>query len=81
MDLVFSARAGQAVSLSVTSFPPGRFFDFHIQGDGFDLPTEFDRYTSYSFKAPATGDYLVFVRKRPTKAVQRAKFSLRLTIR
>lgn len=80
-DLVFAARAGQKIRLSVTSLPAGRLFDLHIQGDGFDLPTEFDRYTSYSFIAPETGDYLVFVRKRPTRTVQKAKFTLRLTIK
>lgn len=80
MDLVFAAKAGQTVRLSVTSVPKGRLFDFQIKGDGSDVPADLDRYTSFTFKAPATGDYLVFVRKRPTQKVRRAKFFLRLVI-
>ena len=80
MDFVFGANAGQTVKLKVTSQPKGNLFDFRIAGDGFELETDYDSYSEYSFKAPATGDYLVFVRKRPTESVRKAKFFLRLEI-
>lgn len=80
MDFVFGAKAGQTVKLKVTSQPKGNLFDFRIAGDGFELETDNDSYSEYSFKAPATGDYLVFVRKRPTESVRKAKFFLRLEI-
>ncbi|HMS10928.1 MAG TPA: hypothetical protein PKE66_15690 [Pyrinomonadaceae bacterium] len=80
MDFVFGAKAGQTVKLKVTSQPKGNLFDFRIAGDGFELETDYDSYSECSFTAPATGDYLVFVRKRPTESVRRAKFFLRLEI-
>ncbi len=81
MHYVFGAKAGQKITLKVTSAPKGNFFDFDLQGDGFDLETEYDYYTNYSFTAPETGDYLVFVRKRPTEKTTTAKFYLTLTIK
>ncbi|MBK8150789.1 MAG: hypothetical protein IPK58_21955 [Acidobacteria bacterium] len=81
MDLVFSAKKDQSVSLKVSSKPKGNFFDFTLGGDGFDLETEMDSYSEYAFRAPETGDYLVTVRKRPTETAPTAKFYLVLTIR
>lgn len=81
MEYVFGAKAGQKITLKVTSVPRGSFFDFDLQGDGFDLETEYDYYTNYTFTAPETGDYLVYVRKRPTEATIKAKFYLTLTIK
>jgi len=81
MDFVFGANAGQTVKLKVTSQPKGNLFDFRIAGDGFELETDNDSYSEYSFKAQATGDYLVFVRKRPTERVRRAKFFLWVEIK
>ena len=81
MDHVFNARAGQTVTLRVSSKPRGNFFDFSIAGSNFEFETEYDRYSECSFTAPVTGDYLVFVRKRPTDTVKRAKFSLTLSIK
>ncbi|HMS40400.1 MAG TPA: hypothetical protein PKE69_09250 [Pyrinomonadaceae bacterium] len=81
MDYVFGAKAGQKISLKVTSQPKGNFFDFDLQGVDFELETEFDYYSNYSFTAPETGDYLVFVRKRPTEKTKTAKFFLTLTIK
>jgi len=80
MDFVFGAKAGQTVKLKVTSQPKGNLFDFRIAGDGFEVETDYDSYSEYSFTARATGDYLVFVRKRSTESVRRAKFFLRLEI-
>ena len=81
MHYVFGAKAGQKISLKVTSQPKGNFFDFDLQGDNFELSTEYDYYTNYSFTAPETGDYFVFVRKRPTENTTKAKFFLTLTIK
>ena len=81
MEYVFGAKAGQKITLKVTSNPKGKFFDFDLAGDGFELETERDYYDDYTFTAPETGDYLVFVRKRPTENVKTAKFSLSLTIK
>ncbi len=81
MEYVFAAKAGQKVSLKVTSKPSGKFFDFTLAGDGFDFQTEYDSYSDYSFTAPQTGNYFLNVRKRPTGANKTAKFYLTLTIR
>lgn len=80
MEYIFGAKAGQKITLKVTSQPKGGFFDFTIDGYGFDLETEMDSYYDYSFTAPQTGDYLVFVRKRPTEKTKTAKFFLTLKI-
>jgi hypothetical protein len=80
-DYVFAARAGQKISLKVSSKPSGRLFDFTIMGDGFELQTQYDSYYDYDFTAPETGNYLVTVRKRPTESNQTAKFFLTLSIK
>ncbi|MCD9186153.1 MAG: hypothetical protein LUM44_06955 [Pyrinomonadaceae bacterium] len=80
MEYVFGAKKGQTITLKVTSNPKGKLFDFDLAGDDFELETERDYYDDYAFTAPETGDYLVFVRKRPTEKVTRAKFFLTLTI-
>ena len=56
MDYVFSAKAGQTVTLKVVSNPKGNLFDFSLKGDGFELETEYDSYSEYTFTAPETGD-------------------------
>lgn len=81
MEYVFGAKAGQKITLKVTSQPKGNFFDFDLMGDGFELETDYDYYTDYTFIAPQTGDYLVFVRKRPTQKTKTAKFFFTLTIK
>ena len=81
MDYIFGAKAGQKITLKVTSQPKGGFFDFTIDGDGFDVETEYDSYADYSFTAPQTGNYLVTVRKRPTEKTTTAKFFLTLSIK
>ncbi|HVF46474.1 MAG TPA: hypothetical protein VNA17_02800 [Pyrinomonadaceae bacterium] len=81
MEYVFSAKKGQSIMSKVSSSPKGRLFDFDLESDGFDLETEYDTYSDYKFTAPRSGDYLVFVRKRPTERVHRAKFYLKLAIK
>lgn len=82
MEYVFGAKKGQTVVLKITSVPKGNLFDFSVSGaEGIELETEYDSYADYTFTAPATGDYLVFVRKKPTEKTPKAKFSLSLTIK
>lgn len=81
MDYFFTAKAGQQILLKLTSKPSGNLFDFRIAGDGFALQTDYDSYSEYKFTAPETGNYLVFVRKKPTESTQAAKFSLTLSIK
>ncbi len=80
MDFIFSVEAGQTVDLRVTSKPKGNLFDFRLMGNIFEFNTDLDSYSEYSFKAQETGDYLVFVRKRPTRVAAKAKFFLVLKI-
>ena len=82
MEYVFGAKAGQKVKLKVTAIPKGNFFSFSVKGDeGIELETEYDSYSEYSFTAPTTGDYLVFVTKKPTAKMPKAKFLLTLSIK
>ena len=82
MEYIFSAKAGQKITLKVTSVPKGNLFSFSVDGaSGIELETELDSYDDYTFTAPETGDYLVFVTKRPTEKVPKAKFLLTLTIK
>lgn len=81
MEYFFAARAGQKISLGVTSKPAGKLFDFTLAGDGFEFQTDYDSYSEYKFTAPKSGNYLVFVRKRPTESSKTAKFYLTLSIK
>ncbi len=81
IDYEFSARAGQTVTLRVTSKPKGILFDFRVAGSIFELETDYDSYSDLSFTVPETGKYLIFVRKRPTESVKRARFTLALSIK
>ncbi len=82
MEYIFSAKAGQKITLKVTSVPKGNLFSFAVAGaEDIELETEYDSYADYTFTAPQTGDYLVTVTKRPTEKVPKAKFSLTLTIK
>lgn len=81
MDYVFAAAKGQMITMKVTSSPAGNLFDFSIAGDAFEIETDQDRFTEFTFKAPETGDYLVFVRKRPTQRNRAARFYFVLTVR
>ena len=76
MDYVFTAKAGQKITLKVVSAPKGDLFDFTIDGDGFDVETEYDSYSDYTFTAPQTGDYLDYSSEnaRPKKFRKRSFF-------
>jgi hypothetical protein len=81
MYFVFGAKKDQIVKLRVTSVPKGKFFEFGVTGDGFEVETEYDYYDNFSFKVPETSDYYVFMRKRPTERVTSAKFYFVVSIR
>lgn len=80
MDFVFGAKAGQSVTVKISSIPKGKFAAFRILGDGFDFSTPYDSNYSFIFKAPETGDYLLFVKNRPSRRVRKAKFILTLRV-
>jgi hypothetical protein len=82
MEYIFGAKSGQMVTLKVVSVPKGNLFSFSVDGaNGIELETKYDSYADYKFTAPASGDYLVVVTKRPTGKVPKAKFSLTLSIK
>lgn len=81
MEYVITVRAGQTVRLKVTSKPTGNLFDFRVAGSSFELETDHDSYSEYKFIAPETGDYLIYVRKRPTERVKKATFFLTVSAR
>lgn len=57
MEYVFGAKAGQKITLKVTSVPKGNLFSFSVDGaSGIELQTEYDSYADYTFTAPETGD-------------------------
>ncbi|HNQ15523.1 MAG TPA: hypothetical protein PKM58_08170 [Pyrinomonadaceae bacterium] len=80
-DMVFGAKKGQTITMSVRSDGGPNLFDFTFMGDGFDVPSDEPSYTMYSITATETGDYLVTVRKNPKVAVRTARFYFTLTIR
>lgn len=80
-EMVFGAKAGQKVKISIVSTSPkGKFHYFSLLGDGFDFATELDKNWEYSFTAPNTGDYLLDVNFNATEKVTKGKFALTLTI-
>lgn len=81
MEYVIGVRAGQTVRLKVTSKPSGNLFDFRVAGSSFELETDYDSYTEYTFTAPEAGDYLIYVRKRPTERVKKATFFLTVSVK
>jgi hypothetical protein len=82
LEYVFGAKTGQTVTLKVASAPKGNLFSFSLDGaNGIELETEYDSYADYTFTAPATGNYLVVITKKPTERIPKAKFSLILTIK
>ncbi len=79
-DMVFGAKKGQTITMSVSSDAGPNTFDFTLMGDGFDVPAEEESYKMLSFIAPETGDYFVSVRKNPRIPVRTARFYFKLTI-
>ena len=77
-DHVFAAREGQQVTLVNSNTG---LFDIRVYNEEFDFETEFDSSRTLAFTVPATGDYLLFVRKKIVRAPRSARFSIRLTIK
>lgn len=80
-EMVFGAKAGQKVKVTLKSTTPkGNFHYFSLLGDGFDFQTEFDKNNLYEFTAPETGDYLLTIYFNATDKVRSGKFLLTLSI-
>ena len=75
MEYVFSARKGQKVTLRNANTSR---FDLRIFSKEFGVETEFE--SSRVFTLPATGDYLLFVRKK-AGGPRTATFNVTLTIK
>jgi hypothetical protein len=81
MEYIFGAKSGQKISLKIVSTPRGKFSAFKVLGDGFDFASEYDNNYDLTFTAPETGNYLVFVKLRPTDKIKSARFALTLSIK
>jgi hypothetical protein len=77
MDFVFSARAGQTVT--VRNANP-RLFDIRVFNDIFEFETEFDSSVNIVFEVPETGDYMMFVRRKAGQP-RTARFSVTVSIK
>jgi hypothetical protein len=77
-EYVFAARRGQQVKITLTSAPVKSAFFNLSSADGEDYKFKYDG-TSWSGIAPATGDYLIFV-KKASEQPGRASYSLALKI-
>ena len=82
-EYVFSADEGRTVSLKIVSIPKGKFAAFKVL-NAYDEPefsSESDNNYEYTFTAPYSGDYLVWVTFRPAGKISSAKYSLTLSIK
>lgn len=82
-EYVFAAIEGQTVSLKIASLPKGKFAAFKVL-NAYDEPeftSEYDNNYEYTFTAPYSGDYLVWVSFRPAGKVTSAKYFLTLSIK
>lgn len=77
IDFVFSARAGQTVTVKNAN---PRLFDIRVFNDIFEFETEFDSSAKIEFEVPQTGDYLMFVRRKVGQP-RTARFSVTITIK
>ena len=78
MEYVFTARAGQKVTIKNTRTS---LFDFRVFNNQNDFDTEFESSPTLVFEIPETGDYLLFVRKKIVRSPRSARFSITLTIK
>lgn len=78
MEYVFGARKGQMVTITN---PTKSLFDFRVFSEENFPEGDFDSSPSYTFEIPATGDYILFVRKKRVKTPRTARFSLTLSIK
>ena len=81
-EYVFAANEGQTVKLKIVSVPKGKFASFKVL-NGYDEPefvSEFDNNYEYTFTAPYSGDYLIWISFRPAGKITSAKYFLTLRI-
>ena len=82
-EYVFGATEGQTVTIKISSLPKGNYSIFKVL-NGYDAPeftSESDINYNYTFKAPYTGEYLIWVNFRPAGKVKSAKYNLTLSIK
>ncbi len=81
MDFVINARQGQKLQIWISSRPRGKYHSFSVLGtDGIDFATDYDVNYSINRRLPASGDYLITVKKRPTRRNRTARFYLTVKI-
>ena len=78
MEYVFGARKGQKVIISNSN---SGLFDFKVFSEENFSEGDFDSSPTYTFEVPATGDYMLYIRKKQVKTPRTARFSLTLTIK
>ncbi|NNF00076.1 MAG: hypothetical protein HKN25_13730 [Pyrinomonadaceae bacterium] len=79
-EYVIGAQQGQTLTVLITSRPRGKYHSFNILGDGIDFATDYDVNYSYQVRLPESGDYLIYVTKRPTKRNKTARFYLKVKV-
>lgn len=78
MEYVFSAAKGQKVTIRMSNTS---LFDYRVFSPEADFETEFDSSPTATFELPASGDYLLFVRKKMVARPRNARFSLSISIK
>lgn len=78
MEYVFSAAKGQKVTIKMANTA---LFDYRVFSAEADFETEFDSSPTAEFELPASGDYLLFVRKKMVAGPRTSRFRLTLTIK
>jgi hypothetical protein len=78
MEYVFAAVKGQKVTIKMSN---SSLFDYRVFSSEADFDSEFDSSPTSTLELPATGDYLLFVRKKMVSRPRTARFSLVLTIK
>ena len=78
MEYVFSAVKGQTVLIRMSNTS---LFDYRVFSPEADLDTEFDSSRTSTIELPASGEYLLYVRKKMVSRPRTARFSLTISIR
>jgi len=78
MEYVFSAVKGQTVLIRMANTS---LFDYRVFSPEADLDTEFDSSRTSTIELPASGEYLLYVRKKMVSRPRTARFSLTISIR
>ncbi len=78
MEYVFAASERQRLTVRISN---SALFDYRVYCPEADFDTEFDSSPTTTIDLPASGDYLLFIRKKMVSRPRRARFSLNLSIR